>query len=76
MAIGPWFFFSTEITVSAQRVQRGCGYSGGVQEFWASFAHIAVSFVVLVVKIGRWAGMFFYHRDHYVGAKGTEGMWL
>jgi hypothetical protein len=74
MAVGPGCFFATEITMLVQRAQRGCDYSVGVQEFWASFAHIAVSFVVLVVKNGRWAGMFFYHRDHHVGAKGTEGL--
>jgi hypothetical protein len=61
--------------MSAQRAQRGCGCSVGVQEFWGSFAHIAAPFVVLVVKNGRWALVFFYHRDHHVGAKGTEGMW-
>ena len=43
----------------AQRAERGCGNSVGVQEFWGSFVPIAVSFVVLVVKIGRWAWMFF-----------------
>ena len=50
LAVGPGCFFTTEITMSAQRAQWGCGCSVGVQEFWGSFAHIAVSFVVLVVK--------------------------
>ncbi len=45
--------------MSAQRAQRECSYSEGVQEFGGSFPNMAAPFVALVLKNGGWALSFF-----------------
>ena len=52
VADGLSVFFTTKISKSAQRAQRECSYSEGVQEFGGSFANIAASFAAFVLKNG------------------------
>jgi hypothetical protein len=69
------WFFTTKGSMSAQRAQRECSCSLGVQEFGDFFALLCGSLCGLGgKKTNPGIEVYFYHRGLQVGAKGTEGM--